>query len=169
MQEGKEEEIAKVRILYQDAEYELGEQVLDRIIAIASKKLRDEIVTSKLGLGIFSVKDLAEEAKLNPGVRVMKKGFELEFYKAMNETLLYAIETDMLENYKVTELNSSITISSPDLASTTALKSIRERQKTKKLEEFHKIETKQLDLDITEIYARKLQNFFKLVSQEILL
>lgn len=162
------EEIAKVRILYQDKEYELGEQELDRIISITSKRLRGEIVASRFGLGIFSVKDLAEEAKLNPGVRVMKNGFESEFYKAMNETLIYAVETDMLENYRVDK--SKINMEPNNLHSAIrndVLKPIKDNSE-KKLEESPTLKTKKLDMDITEIYSRKLQNFFELLSGKIL-
>lgn len=163
------EKNVKLKVIYQDKEYELEEQEFDRIIAIASKKLRDEIVASKLGLGIFSVKDLTSEAKLNPGVRVIKNSFDSEFYKAMNETILYAIETDMLENYRTSNLAPPIQDSiTSNPARNNALNATLGNPQ-RRLGEFHNPITKQRALDITEIYSRKLQNFFTLLSREVII
>ncbi len=97
------EEAQKLKIVYGKDEYEIGQQELDRLIAIASKKLRNELISAKLGMGIFPIRDLASFEKENSNIRVFVDGFESEFYKEMNETLLYAIEEDMLENFRISK------------------------------------------------------------------
>jgi hypothetical protein len=92
----KMEEV-RVRVIHEKEEYEIGEQELDRIIAIASKRLRDEVVAAKLGIGYFSKASFKRDVG---EVRVMKDGYESEFYKAMSEALIYAIENGDLDSYK---------------------------------------------------------------------
>lgn len=89
------EEIPNVKVVYGEEEFELTEQELDRIVAIASKKLRNELISMKLGFMPVKKNELRNEND----VRVLKNGYESELYKAMSETLVYAIETDMLGNY----------------------------------------------------------------------
>ncbi len=95
------EEAQKLKIVYGEEEYEIGQQELDRVIAIASKKLRNELISAKLGMGIFPIRDLASFEKENSSIRIFLGDFESEFYKEMNETMLYAIESGMLENFEV--------------------------------------------------------------------
>lgn len=89
------EEIPRLKVLYGEEEFELTEQELDRIIAIASKKLRNELISMKLGFMPVKRNELRNEND----VKVVKDGYESELYRAMSETLVYAIETDMLGNY----------------------------------------------------------------------
>lgn len=97
------EETQKLKIVYGKSEYGIGQQELDRVIAIASKKLRNELISAKLGMGIFPIRDLASLEKENSDIKVFYGEFESEFYKEMNETLLYALESDMLENFRVSK------------------------------------------------------------------
>ncbi len=89
------EEIPKIKIVYGEEEFELTEQELDRVIAIASKRLRDGIISMKLGFNPVKKNELRNEND----VRVIKGGYESERYRAVSETLAYAIEADMLGNY----------------------------------------------------------------------
>ncbi len=97
------EEIQRLKIVYRESEYDIGQQELDRVIAIASKRLRDELISAKLGMGIFPIRDLASLEKENSDIRVFYGEFESEFYKEMNETLLYAIESDIFEGFRVSK------------------------------------------------------------------
>jgi hypothetical protein len=100
-----EEEI-RVKVVYEDSEFELTEEELDRVIALASKRLRSDIISSRLGLGMFPVKNFVT----NEQIKVMKQGYESSFYDAMREALLYAIETDMLENYRISKADINHTL-----------------------------------------------------------
>lgn len=95
------EEIPKLKVIYGKEEFELTEQQLDRIVAIASKKMRNEIIGMRFGFGMPIKKN---ELKNENDITVIKDGYESELYKAMSETLVYAIETGELDYYAVSPL-----------------------------------------------------------------
>jgi hypothetical protein len=89
------EEIPKVKVVYGNEEFELTEQELDRVVAIASKRLRNDLIGARLGF--LPVK--RNELKNENDIRVIKDGYESELYKAMAETVVYAIENGYLDEY----------------------------------------------------------------------
>lgn len=90
------EEIPKIKVIYGKDEFQLTEQELDRIVAIASKKLRNELISARLGFGMPIKKN---ELQGENDLRVLKDGYESELYRAMSEPLMYAIENGDLDNY----------------------------------------------------------------------
>lgn len=94
-----QDEVVKLKVLYNNREYEIDEQELDRIVALASKKLRGEIISSRFGFAMPRIRNFSDE------VKVMRQGYESSFYNVLKEALVYAIETDMLENYRITRQN----------------------------------------------------------------
>ncbi len=93
------DEIPKVKVVYGKGEFKLTEQELDRIITIASKKLRNEVISARLGFMPMRRNESGNGLKNETDIKVLKDGYESEFYRAMSEALIYAIETDMLGNY----------------------------------------------------------------------
>lgn len=90
------EEIPKIKVIYGKEEFQLTEQELDRIVAIASKKLRSELISRKFGFGMPIKKN---ELQSENDVSVLKGGYESRLYRAMAEPLMYAIENGDLDNY----------------------------------------------------------------------
>ncbi len=90
------EEIPKIKVIYGKEEFQLTEQELDRIVAIASKKLRNELISRKFGFGMPIKKN---ELQSENDVRVLKDGYESQLYRAMAEPLMHAIENGDLDNY----------------------------------------------------------------------
>ncbi|MFH1248719.1 MAG: hypothetical protein V1660_01045 [archaeon] len=89
------EEIPKVKVVYGNEEFELTEQELDRVVAIASKRLRNDLIGARLGF--LPVK--RNELKNENDIKVIKDGYESELYRAMAETMVYAIENGYLDEY----------------------------------------------------------------------
>ncbi len=81
----------EIKILYENKEYELSKQQLNKLIALAAKQLRKN---SHSNLKVFSI------LRTEKPVRVFIKGYESEMYKEMNSELVYAIESGLLENYE---------------------------------------------------------------------
>jgi|GEM_PF-3050844 hypothetical protein len=90
------DEIPKIKVIYGKEEFQLTEQELDRIVAIASKKLRNELISTRLGFGMPIKRN---ELQSENDLRVLKDGYESELYRAMAEPLIYAIENGDLDNY----------------------------------------------------------------------
>lgn len=100
-------ETATIKLVYGKEEFELSEQELDRIIAIASKKLRDSVISMKLGFMPIKRNELRNEND----VKVIKDGYESELYRAMSETLVYAIENGDLDNYLLASERENFNVS----------------------------------------------------------
>lgn len=96
----KMEEIPKIKVVYGGDEFEMTEQELDRITAMTSKRLRDDLVSARLGFMPVKKNELRNEKD----VKVIKDGYESQLYKAMAETLVYAIETGYLDSYAVPQI-----------------------------------------------------------------
>lgn len=81
----------EIKILYENKKYELNEQELDRVIALASKMLRCENA-----IDFINFEDEIE-------IEVFKQGHKSELYGEMKAELIYALEEGMLDNYEKKE------------------------------------------------------------------
>ena len=141
------EEIPKIKVIYGEDEFQLTEQELDRIVAIASKKLRNELISTRLGFGMPIKKN---ELQSENDLKVLKDGYESELYRAMSEPLMYAIENGDLDNY-ITPSNEEKTFS---LYSET--------------ENFPKIDKEALN-ELTKIRSDSVEDLFAVELQKLLL
>ena len=87
----------EIKIVYGTKEYGLmNKQQLDRIIALATKQLRQSTLNGQLSLKTFSILRGMEEES----VKVFIKEHESELYKEMRPEIIYAIESDLLDDYE---------------------------------------------------------------------
>jgi len=87
-----------IKVLYENKEYFLDAQELDRVVALASRKIRRESENAglQIGLGAFSVNMAAEKGI----IKVFRNGYRSRLYEEMKTELIFAIESGMLENYE---------------------------------------------------------------------
>ena len=97
------EEASKISIKYKKEEYEINEQELERLLALSSKKLRNEIIASRLGFGGLAYLSKGSLEANTSEVKVLKEGYESNLYQAMSESLIYALEQGYLDNYLISE------------------------------------------------------------------
>lgn len=87
-----------IKIFYENKEYFLDTQELDRIVAIASRQIRRESENAglQIGLSAFSV-NMASEKGI---IKVLRNGYRSKLYEQMKTELIFALESGMLDNYE---------------------------------------------------------------------
>ncbi len=89
------EDMENIKILYENKIYEINEQQLDRVIALASKQLRHSL-NGQLDLKTFSILRGMEKET----VKVFKNEHASFLYQEMSPELIYAIEYGLLDEYE---------------------------------------------------------------------
>ena len=146
------DEISKVKVVYGNEEFEISEQELDRITTIASKRLRNELIGMKLGFGMPIKKN---ELRNESDIKVLKNGYESEFYKAMAEPLIYAIESGDLDNYSVLSNGQKIVMPAIENA----------RIDRKAIGELNKLKTE----SVHELFAREMHKMLAMGNKRDIL